>query len=268
MTNIDYTALIRTFNSEKTLPATLASLARQSQPPSAYVFVDSGSIDRTLDLLPTGSTVHQYASGKFNYATSLNEGISLVDTKYTLIISSHTSIANQSGVEFALTLLDERREISAAYFVHKLSETITFDIINAENFTGFNGLWNTCALYETYLLKDRPFRPEVFSAEDQEWSKWLLYSTEKTIARIAGAGMTYENPDKHLFRKRLNEHLAIALFAKEEMLALPYIFRVAYRIVRPISDPQERIFNLVLLLNLLHGKFFRKHLLNSKTPHT
>ncbi|WP_331375987.1 glycosyltransferase family 2 protein [Sinorhizobium chiapasense] len=250
MQNTDYTALIRTFNSEQTLPETLASLGRQSLPPREYVFVDSGSVDRTLDILPAGSKVHRYASGKFNYSIALNEGINLVKTKYTLVISSHTSLLNKEALRAAIEFLHRRSDVPAAYFVQKLSELIEFDIITEENFTGFNGVWNTCALYDTHLLKQRPFRPEVFSAEDQEWSKWLL-SSGKYIVRVSGAGMSYNNPLRNRFRKRLNEELAVALFVKDEMLRFPYIARVIYRIIRPISNNEERLFQAALLYNLL-----------------
>jgi glycosyltransferase involved in cell wall biosynthesis len=252
-----YTALIRTFNSERTLPATLASLARQTQPPSDHVFVDSGSTDRTLSLPPPGAKVHLYRGKKFNYSMALNEGLELVDTEYVLIISSHTSIRNSNAVQFAIETMDRDESVAGAYFLPDLSDEMEYLKIDKKNFDGFNGIWNTCAIYKTSLLKKRPFRPEVFSAEDQEWSKWLLFEEGKSIARISGGGMSYDNPSKNAVRKRLNEKLAVALYVRQDMLNMKYLARVFYRVVRPISKLNERYFNVFLLGNLIHLKLSR-----------
>lgn len=256
MKGIRYTALIRTFNSERTLPATLGSLASQSHPPDAYVFVDSGSTDLTLALLPPGSAIRHYHAKPFNYSDALNEGIELINSEYTLIISSHTSLSNVNAIDYGIELLRSNDDIAAAYFLQAASDTFTFARINRDNFTGFNGAWNTCALYKTSFLKRRSFRPEVFSAEDQEWSKWLFCSEGKSIARISGAGMSYNNPSKDRVRKRLKEELAVAIYVKDEMLKLPYFARVTYRVIRPISSLNERAFNMVLLYNLLRYRIY------------
>lgn len=252
-----YTALIRTFNSEATLPATLTSLVRQAHPPSAYVFVDSGSTDRTLSLLPPRSKIHSYGNRKFNYSTALNEGVELVDTEYVLIISSHTAVENIESLRFATELMRLRGDIVGSYFLPTLSDHLDFFLIDKANFTGFNGMWNTCALYRTSSLKQRPFRPEVFSAEDQEWSKWSLFEQGKSIARISGGGMAYNNPLKNPLRKRLNEELAVAMYVNHEMLGAKYIARVLYRVVRPVSNFKERYFNSFLLMNLVYLRLSR-----------
>jgi hypothetical protein len=91
----------------------------------------------------------------------------------------------------------------------------------------------------------------VFSAEDQEWSKWLLEVEGKTIARISGGGMRYRNPLQARWKKRMDEFLAVALYTKPEMLRFPYLARVGYRVVRPVSALDERIFNMRLLIKLI-----------------
>jgi GT2 family glycosyltransferase len=55
-----YSVIIRTFNSEATLPETLASLDAQTVRPERLIFVDSGSSDGTLALVPENSVVHRY----------------------------------------------------------------------------------------------------------------------------------------------------------------------------------------------------------------
>jgi glycosyltransferase involved in cell wall biosynthesis len=215
------------------------------------VVVDSGSTDETFQMLPARSTIHRYVGRTFNYSEALNQGIELISSTYTLIISSHTSLENERALEYAIDLLARNDEIGAAYFCLDQGASINFRLIDATSFTGFNGLFNTCGVVRTALLKKRPFRPEVFSAEDQEWSKWLLEAERKLIARISGGGMNYRNPFKKCWRKRLNEFIAVASYTKPELLRVPYLACVAYRIIRPVSTFQERLFNVRLMIGLL-----------------
>lgn len=257
MYSVHYTALIRTFNSEMTLRETIASLDCQSNQPSKYVFVDSGSNDRTLAMLPAGATVHHYRASKFNYSESLNAGMGYIDTPYTVIMSSHTTLENSFAIQFAIELMEDNEDIAAAYFVQDYSEQMQFRRIGSANFSGFNGVWNTCAIYKTSFLKKRQFRPEVFSAEDQEWSNWLFCVEKKFVARVSGAGMSYNNPKGDSISKGLNERLSVAIFVKMEMQNFAYLARLFYRTVRPISKARERIINLMLLCSLLHRKLKR-----------
>lgn len=248
-----YSVLIRTFNSAATLQATLACLAAQSWPPSQYVIVDSGSTDGTLDLLPPGAAVHSYVGETFNYSSALNQGIDRVEHDYTLIISSHTGLTNASAVAFAVSLVGSGGDVAAAYFLPgEAREAMDYQLIDERSFTGFNGVFNTCALFDTSVLRKRRFRPEVFSAEDQEWSRWLLESEKKRIARISGAGMVYRNPIRDRRDKDFYEELAVALYVKPRMLKIPYLLRIMYRIVRPVSDFKRRRHHLRLLKALIY----------------
>ena len=248
-----YSALIRTFNSESTLPATLGCLEGQSTPPSQYVVIDSGSTDRTLDLLPQSAVVERYIGESFNYSRALNQGIRHIEHSYTLIVSSHTRLQMESAISFGLSLLAGREDVAAAYFLPgEASDRMSFELVTRENFTGFNGVFNTCGIFKTEMLKKRGFRPEVFSAEDQEWSKWLLEVEGKHIARISGAGMLYENPIRDRRQKDLHEDLAVALYVRPEMFEFPHLIRLAIRAARPGSDMRERTHSLRLLRRLIY----------------
>jgi glycosyltransferase involved in cell wall biosynthesis len=249
-----YTALVRTFNSDKTLPHTLHSLACQTQRPTKYVFVDSGSRDRTTELAPENSVIHHYVTRQFNYSESLNAGVVYVDTAYTLVMSSHTCLENEKALEFAMEILAENEDIAAAYFVQTFSENMTFERIGPNNFSGFNGVWNTCAIYKTNFLKERQFRPEVFSAEDQEWSSWLVSTRGKFIARVSGAGMYNNNPLADTIKKSVNEKFAVAIYVIKDMQRFPFLLRVSYRVVRPVSKLKDRLVNFRLLLLLMKNR--------------
>jgi glycosyltransferase involved in cell wall biosynthesis len=247
-----YSVLIRTFNSEKTIRQTLDSLGNQSLAPSEYVIVDSGSTDKTLEMLPTSSIVHRYIGKSFNYSDALNQGTRLVGREFTLIVSSHTSLLNKDALEYANCLLRENDNIGGVYFLPGEEVKMSYELISAQNFTGFNGIFNTCALVKTEALKKRDFRPEVFAAEDQEWSRWLLEVEQKSIARISGAGMIYSNQIKDRRMKDLYEDLAVAIYVKPNMFSTRYLLRIAYRILRPVSRWKMRCHNLRLLKSLVY----------------
>lgn len=233
-----WSALIRTFNCETTLPATLDCLRRQTRSAAEYVIVDSGSTDTTLALVPAGAVVRRYEGREFNYSAALNQGIDQVSAEYTLIISAHTTLADVRALEFALDLLDSRPDLAAAYFAGPLADERRVEFVDRHNFTGFNGLWNTCALVRTALLRQRPFRAEVFSAEDQEWASRLFRETDLSIACVLGCGMKVGNPRKASTRKRLNEYVAVAYFAKRELLSPRNVLHLLRRAILPAGGPR------------------------------
>jgi glycosyltransferase involved in cell wall biosynthesis len=248
---IPYSALIRTFNSGKTLPDTLHSLSAQTICPAEYIFVDSGSTDNTLSILPDKSIVHNYIGQSFNYSDALNQGIKCVSTDYVLIISSHNTLQNCDAIEYALRILKSSELVGAAYFSDEITDTLRHAMIDKYVFDGFNGLWNTCSLIKVDLLRRRNFRREVFTAEDQEWARWLFYCERKVTARIMGGGLSRQK--KYTSQKWLNEYVSIAYFANRSLLRLPNLARIIYKVVKPTLHigPKERLFNLVLLFSLL-----------------
>src|SRR5690349_14373473 len=236
---ITYAALIRTFNSANTLQDTLFYLSRQTASPAQYIFVDSGSTDGTLTMAPYASILHRYDGKPFNFSEAINQGVEYVVADYVLIISSHTILVNPNAIEYALTLLSRLDAIGAAYFCSENTGNLRHTLIHKENFDGFNVLWNTWSLIRVDLLRKRAFRSEVFAAEDQEWARWLLYSTDKMIARIAGAGMSMNNrytTGKPGQNKLINEYVAIAYFANRSLLTPRNLARIVREIFRK-HDP-------------------------------
>jgi glycosyltransferase involved in cell wall biosynthesis len=256
---VEYSVLIRTHNSESTLPETVASLNGQTTPPHQYVVVDSGSTDRTLSCIPVSSVVHNYVGKEFNYSESLNQGLQFVSSNYVLIISSHTSLQRRDAVEYALTLIRSDEKIAAAYFCIESTGALRHELIDKQTFDGFNGLWNTCALIKVPLLRRRSFRPDVFTAEDQEWASWLFYDEGKATARISGGGMVIRNPRYQSLRKKANEYVSVAYFSNRKLLAWFRIARFGLRSVSPIRNRslKERWFYLSLALRLAACHFFK-----------
>lgn len=258
------TALIRTFNSAATLPMTLAWLQAQSCPPAAYVFVDSGSTDQTLQLLPPDATLCRYQGAEFNYSAAINQGLAQVRTPLVLVISSHTGLAHPQALAHAQAVLAADARAGAAYFTGAEPGGLRTEWIAADNFDGFNGIWNTAALIRVSLLRERAFRTDVAAAEDQEWSRWLLQERGGRIARIHNAGLRDANPRSRAPRKRLNEYLAVALYANPALLGWRHIGWVALGALKPTArrSLRERVFRLQLSLRLLACRCARPRLVS------
>lgn len=254
-----YSVLLRTFNSESTLPGTLDCLKQQWNPPKQYIVVDSGSTDRTLDCLPAGSRVHHYVGEEFNYAEALNQGLRLVSTDYVLIISSHTELKNIRAMNYALDLLKSNPAIGAAYFCGDNTGSLRHELIGRNNFTGFNGLFNTCAVIKVELLQKRQFRPEVFTSEDQEWAGWLFAAENKVTARISGAGMAVQNPRKDSLQKNVNEYVSVACFTNRKLLEWSHIVSLLKRAITLGTGlgAAKRKFYLLLSAHLMVCRYFK-----------
>lgn len=258
MTETSYSALIRTFNSERTLPLTLECLANQTVPPKQYVFVDSGSTDGTLKLAPKNSVVHRFAGREFNYSDAINQGLPHISSPYVFIVSSHAIFISRRAMEYALSLLAKDPHLGAAYFDHECDGgPPAHHVIDKTNFNGRNGLWNWCALVRMDLLKLRQFRPEVFSAEDQEWASWLFAEQGKGVARISNAGAINYNPKAQSLRKFRNEEVAIAYYIKPDLLKWGNIFKVLKSVLRPKGglQPKRRLSQLILAFRLIGCRF-------------
>jgi glycosyltransferase involved in cell wall biosynthesis len=210
----NYDVVIRTFNSAGTISTVLQSLTAQTSRPSALIFVDSGSDDDTLALLPPDAVVVPYTADPYNYSDSINAGLVHVQAEYTLILSSHTAIANPEALRFGIGVLQDDPKIAAVAFSDPaVLPDMSVSITNPENFTGWNGAHNTSSLYRTDLITRFPFRSDVFAAEDIEWSKRMMDTRGMFIAHCLGCGQRYLNPRKDSLRKRLNDHTAIAYFS-------------------------------------------------------
>lgn len=251
-----YSVIIRTFNSANTLPATLACLSDQTIKPSRLIIVDSGSTDSTLSLLSPESKVHRYIGETFNYSEAINQGMPYVSTEFVAIVSSHTVLQCPSAFEYAIQLLTHDDQVGAAYFSDENPPTLNYVLIDRDKFTGFNGIWNTASLLRTELVRNRPFRPEVFCCEDSEWSRWLLEEKNLIIARVNGAGKQDLNPRQLSLRKVTNERLAIALFVKPEMMRWHKIIRVGLGAFKPCRG-RNLFWRTVLLVTFFRLTFAR-----------
>jgi glycosyltransferase involved in cell wall biosynthesis len=207
-----YTAIIRTDRCDDLVQQMVARLYAQSLPPSEVLFVDSsGSNQCSEDLRNLGGRVVLYPREPFNFSKAINIGVEAAQYENCLIISSHVLLDRQSLVADGLNAAQES-SCGVVYWAPVPANQITeCRKISAANFNGTNGLSNSCAFIPTALLRERPFREEVFSAEDQEWAAWYLRTRKGNTLRFVQPGMRYLNPNTNI-TKKINEEISIAYF--------------------------------------------------------
>lgn len=232
-----YAALIRAYRASSTLEALIRALQSQSHPPSRIIVVDSSQDEQTSSIFSgLGATVVPYGPEPFNFSTAINLGVEANPFPFTLIVSSHVEIGVpemvQAGFQRARQL-----GVEVFYWLPTWAEQPDDGetLICRSTFDGRNGLSNSMAMIPTALIAERPFRPEVFSAEDQEWALYYFTRFARPILQIRSTAMGYINPNHRAGawneRKLLNEQLALGLFVDRRFIGAD---KVAARVLRSV----------------------------------
>jgi 2-desacetyl-2-hydroxyethyl bacteriochlorophyllide A dehydrogenase len=109
------TILIRAFNEERWLPEVLKAIATQSYRDFEILLVDSGSVDRTREIVAaSGGRVIRLRSDDFTFGHSLNVGIREARGSLIVILSAHAIPTGDQWLERLITPL--RRPNTAMVF--------------------------------------------------------------------------------------------------------------------------------------------------------
>ena len=217
-----YTALIRTHDSHPVVEAAVRALRAQSFPPARIVAVDSRSRpEQRLALEKLVDQIVDYPDDAFNYAKAINIGIPMCTTPYVLVISSHVVLDDPRSIQRAFTEFESARAF-AFYLHHDPEVSWASRIVRRAQFDGHNGLHNTCAFLSTAAVAARPFREEVFSAEDQEWAAHHFRAHDVAILRVGTRALRSLNARTNTL-KFVNEEIAIAYFVCREKLGAVHL---------------------------------------------
>lgn len=236
-----YAAVIRAYNHTHLLEETVASLRRQSTPPKTIIIVDSSRNPAvTTQFANLADLVVQYPDEEFNFSKAINVGVAAHDLPLTLIVSSHV-VFEEGGLVSAGWAQAQDGGCEIVFWVpHETLYNVTIKI-NLGNFSGRNGISNSSALIPTHLIRERPFREEVFSAEDQEFTMYYLRRFRHPVLRIETKALKYLNPHHGAKNwsevKILNEELAIGYYVNRRLL-MPD--RILARVLRGILATVRR----------------------------
>jgi rhamnosyltransferase len=201
--------VIRTFNSEVTLPQVLARLPRCAE--DEVIIVDSGSTDGTLEIARgIKAKLVEIPAREFTYGRSLNLGFAAARSDWVLSLSSHC-------IPRPADLLDVYRQA-----ISRFPETIAaavgpmlysdLDCVLATGITHYTGsdfeggfglgAGNPNCIYRRHIWQQRPFDEIAEASEDYEWYVWAIRNGW-SLAVIHSAAVYYRSRGgaKYFFRK-------------------------------------------------------------------
>ena len=220
MIPLKYTALIRTNNSLPIVADVVAKLRAQTFPPERILAVDSASTpEQRTALEGIFDAIVDYPLEPFNYSKAINIGVEACHTKYVLIISSHVIVENINLIQNGINLLDKDNSYCLGFCINPQSVIKNYWNalkVNSQNFTPFTGLSNSCAFLQVKSILDRPFREDVFSAEDQEWVAFQIRINNSYFYSIGSSDLKYLN--QHINDlKHINEEISMAYFTHPQL---------------------------------------------------
>ena len=170
--------VIRTLNEEKWLGKVLESLFKQNRLDFEIILVDSGSTDRTLEIIkpfPLRKIIH---IKKFNYSSALNQGIKQSWGKYIGIISGHSLPVSRTWYHEAMKNFSDRKVAAVTGNYHALPDgsyeeklaDLFFDLKELDKQHHCKSMTNTNAIIRKDLWKQYPFDESLSECEDYDWA--------------------------------------------------------------------------------------------------
>lgn len=239
-----YTALIRTYNSFPLVAEVVAALRAQAAPPENIIAVDSkSSPEQRLALEDIFDQVIDYPKEPFNYSKAINIGVEACETEYALIISSHVVLTDPYLISYGINHISEGGYHCLGCCFNQggdYEKTYGVTRVDKRNFSLLLGLSNSCAFLKKKYIIDRPFREDVFSAEDQEWAAYYLRNHDASFFSFHSVYVKYLNPNVNDL-KTMNEFISMAYFTHPELRGPKYIIpRLARAFLAFVRNRPER----------------------------
>lgn len=236
-----YGAIIRAYARTELIDNLIAALRGQTVAPKQIIIVDS-SLNRSAfnNLVASDIRIVPYPDEPFNYSKAINLGVAANFYAYSLLISSHMLIEDPKLIERGMTVAAENGIDAMTWADAPLGDkSESYTIVDRKTFRGKNGLSNSMSMVKTDLYIRRPYREEVFSAEDQEWTSWYLKAMNGQIIRFITPYLHYRNPyhsgDKFSELKIFNEELSLGHFVRRRFIYPDRIIARALRGVLALS---------------------------------
>lgn len=262
---MEYVALIRTFNSLPLVLDVINALRAQTCPPAAIMAVDSGSDPEQAAQLRLHVEQFVDVSGQpFNYARSINLGVDAAQAPNVLIISSHVVLTDRTLIADFLGELEQAGMRAGSIIFSKVHDWYARQVTRS-SFNATNGLTNSCSFGPVELFRKLPFREEVFSAEDQEWTKRFLDDGGKGLVIVETKRLAYQNKNYSL-RKKYNEEIALAAYVDHKRMGVPAIVMWMMKSVWSFGvrrDRDKAMHRYQVAVGLLKTRF-KKPEINSK----
>lgn len=262
MNSFKYTALIRTHNSFPIVADVVEKLRAQTFPPETILAIDSASsAEQRLALEEIFDRVIDYPKEPFNFSKAINIGVEACQTEYVFIISSHVVMRSDNMVQNALEVIKNQNPNCLGFCLNPISESeISWRVqkIDTQNFSPVIGLSNSSAFLKVKPILERPFREDVFSAEDQEWASYYLRNHNSYFFSITTYHLKYLNQHMNDLKK-INEEISMAYFTHPQLRSPKnIIFRVLRAALAFVRNRPSRAKLHITLAKELFLSYFRK----------
>jgi rhamnosyltransferase len=251
--------VIRTFNEDKYLQMVLDKIGEQREQSYHIVFVDSGSKDRTLEIIESVSdcTLVKMTPSEFTYGRSLNVGIEALppSCKYVALLSAHAIPTDNMWLEQLIAPLRSDKNIAGVYGKQTpLEEHLTNPIVKRFSKEFYPNAYGKCYFATSKIQlfsnansairikswSNMPFDEILPNAEDIKWARQMAVRGS-LIAYQPRAAVYHSHPDSYFqFYQRK---------AKEE---------AAYHLLGPQEAPKVSMRYLLCQLAEFTGDFIRK----------
>ena len=257
-----YTALIRTHNSFPLVAEVVEKLRSQTFPPETILAVDSASsVDQRASLAKIVDKIIDYPQEPFNYSKAINIGVEACLTEYVLIISSHVVMQSENMMHDAIEVIINESPNCLGFCLNPITDPQVLWRVRKTDVTNFSpviGLSNSTAFLKVKPILDRPFREDVFSAEDQEWAAYYLRNHNAYFFGIATYNLKYLNQHTNDLKK-INEQISMAYFTHPQLRSPKnIIFRFLRAILALVRNrPNRAKLHFTIATELLLS-YFRK----------
>jgi rhamnosyltransferase len=176
--------VIRTKNEEVWLERVLKKLYSQTITDFEITIVDSGSTDKTLQIIAKFPQIHliQIPQSEFGYSFALNLGIQSSDSEYIAIISGHSLPFSNTWLQSGIDHLERDANIAAvtghytdlpdAPIIKRIQDFLSFRKWEKQDHWKF--LTNTNSLIRRSCWEKYPFDETLYECENYDWALEML----------------------------------------------------------------------------------------------
>lgn len=167
--------VIRNKNEAKALENTLSILTKlYSNDFKEIIIVDNNSSDGSIDVAKKFNCEIVNITD-FSYGRAINYGIEKADSKYILLLSSHSIPIGNSFFKNSLQELNKSDNIAGVRYINSI------DNYNRAIQNGFKvtdslryGLLATCCMVNKEVWKENKFNEDLLAVEDKEWTNRVM----------------------------------------------------------------------------------------------
>ena len=181
--NPEVSIVIRTKNEEKFIGEVLGYLMKQSYKNFEIIIVDSGSEDKTLEVVKRFPIrLIQIKAGEFNFSYALNLGITSARGKYICILSGHSIPISDHWLSDGLKNFGDEKvagvcgyySILPIGYISRWLGRQEFFFYGEKKIEHTKWFTNSNSLIRKRLWKIYPFDESLDGAEDYDWASEMI----------------------------------------------------------------------------------------------